>query len=77
MGKKTLEDLGWKVYEEDEEWLIYERTDMSMDVLLFSKVDKTYFIRTDYFGDQWREYEYTMELHLAIHEELKRLGWIV
>lgn len=49
MGKKTLEDLGWKVYEEDEEYLIYERTDMSMAVLLFSKVDKTYFIRTDFF----------------------------
>ena len=75
MGETTLEDLGWTVYEEDEEYLIYERAD-SMDVLLFSKTDKTYFIRTDFFGDAWREYEYTTELHLAIHEELKRLGWI-
>lgn len=75
MGEKTLEDLGWKVYEEDEEYLIYEQDD-SLDVILFSKVDKTYFIRTDFFGDAWREYEYTMELHIAIHEELKRLGWI-
>ena len=75
MGEKTLEDLGWTVYEEDEEYLIYERAD-SMDVILFSKADKTYFIRTDFFGDAWREYEYTTEPHLAIHEELKRLGWI-
>lgn len=71
-AKEMFEALGYQIKENNEEGLIYERNGVYVVFEIEKKVQDSF---EWYHGYKLVVYN-TISTHLAIHQQMKELGWI-
>ena len=71
-AKEMFENSGYKIREENEDALIYERNGVYVVFEIKNKVQDSF---EWYHGQKLVVYN-TISTHLSIHQQMKELGWI-